>query len=97
MHRRTLRDAKTRTDVIGPPPGEPFSETNDNSVAILLTYGRAHVLLAGDAEGREEEYMASGPSPVPSRSSTSRNYTRSEPRFRALLTDAASEMELALI
>jgi beta-lactamase superfamily II metal-dependent hydrolase len=48
-------------DVIGPPPGELFSETNDNSVAILLTYGMARVLLAGDAEGREEEYMASGP------------------------------------
>jgi competence protein ComEC len=30
-------------------------------VAILLTYGMARVLLAGDAEGREEEYMASGP------------------------------------
>jgi competence protein ComEC len=50
-----------QADVIGPPPGELFSETNDNSVAILLTYGTARVLLAGDAEGREEEYMASGP------------------------------------
>jgi len=29
-------------------------------VAILLTYGAARVLLAGDAEAREEEYMASG-------------------------------------
>jgi beta-lactamase superfamily II metal-dependent hydrolase len=47
--------------VIAPPPGELFSETNDNSVAILLTYGTARVLLAGDAEAREEEYMASGP------------------------------------
>ena len=35
--------------------------TNVNSVAILLTYGTARVLLAGDAEVREEEYMASGP------------------------------------
>jgi hypothetical protein len=26
-------------DVISPPPGELVSETNDNSVAILLTYG----------------------------------------------------------
>jgi competence protein ComEC len=48
-------------DVIAPPPGELFSETNDNSVAILLTYATARVLLAGDAEGREEKYMASGP------------------------------------
>jgi competence protein ComEC len=50
-----------RADVIAPPPGELFSETNDNSVAILLSYGTARVLLAGDAEAREEEYMASGP------------------------------------
>jgi competence protein ComEC len=50
-----------RADVIAPPPGELFSETNDNSVAILLTYGTARVLLAGDAEAREEEYMANGP------------------------------------
>ena len=50
-----------RADVIAPPPGELFSETNDNSVAILLSYGTARVLLAGDAEAEEEEYMASGP------------------------------------
>jgi competence protein ComEC len=50
-----------RADVVGPPPGELFSETNDNSVAILLTYGTARILLAGDAEAREEEYMAGGP------------------------------------
>ena len=35
-------------DVIAPPPGELFIETNDNSVAILLSYGKARVLLAGD-------------------------------------------------
>jgi hypothetical protein len=29
-------------------------------VAILLTHGTARVLLAGDTEAREEEYMASG-------------------------------------
>jgi competence protein ComEC len=51
----------TNTDIIAPPPGELFSETNDNSVAILLTYGTARVLLAGDAAAREEEYMANGP------------------------------------
>jgi competence protein ComEC len=50
-----------RADVIAPPPGELFSETNDNSVAILLTYGTARILLAGDAEAREEEYMAGSP------------------------------------
>jgi hypothetical protein len=47
------------TNVIAPPPGELFSETNDNSVAILLTYVTARVLSAGDA-GVREEYMASG-------------------------------------
>jgi hypothetical protein len=35
-----------------PSPGEQFSETNDNSVAILLIYGKARILLAGDAEAR---------------------------------------------
>ena len=50
-----------QADVIAPPPGDLFSETNDNSVAILLSYARARILLAGDAEAREEEYMASGP------------------------------------
>ncbi len=34
------------------PPGELFSETNDNSVAILLNYGSARVLLADHAEAR---------------------------------------------
>jgi competence protein ComEC len=57
---RRMEWGGVRADVIAPPPGELFSETNDNSVAILLTYGTARVLLAGDAEAREEEYMASG-------------------------------------
>ena len=43
---------------------ELFSETNDNSVAVLLTYGAARVLLAGDAEAREED-MSSSPYPRP--------------------------------
>jgi beta-lactamase superfamily II metal-dependent hydrolase len=34
-------------------------ETNDNSVAILLTYSTARILLAGDPETRDE-YIASG-------------------------------------
>jgi competence protein ComEC len=58
---RRLDWGGVRADVIAPPPGELFSETNDNSVAILLTYGTARILLAGDAEAREEEYMANGP------------------------------------
>ncbi len=51
----------TRANVIAPPPGKLFGETNDNSVGILLTFGRARVLLAGDAEKKSEEYMANGP------------------------------------
>jgi competence protein ComEC len=47
-----------RADVIAPPPGELFSETNDNSVAILLSYGMARVLFAGNAAAKEE-HMAS--------------------------------------
>jgi hypothetical protein len=30
-------------------------------VAILLIYGTARILLAGDAGAREKEYMANGP------------------------------------
>jgi competence protein ComEC len=58
-----LWDVGTYADVIGPPTeaeGGLFSEINDNSVAILLTYGTARILLAGDAEATEEEYMANG-------------------------------------
>ena len=46
-------------DVIALLPGELFSETNGNLVAILLSYGTARVFLAGDEEAREE-YMVSG-------------------------------------
>ena len=56
--------AGVQADVIGPPTdaeGGLFTEINDNSVAILLTYGTARILLAGDAEANEEEYMANGP------------------------------------
>jgi hypothetical protein len=46
------------------------------------------VLLAGDAEANEEEYIANGPY---ARSQTVHNvpklHTLSEPRFRALLTE----------
>jgi hypothetical protein len=30
------------------------------SVSVLLTYGTARALLGGDAEAREEDYMAEG-------------------------------------
>jgi beta-lactamase superfamily II metal-dependent hydrolase len=51
-------------DVINPPPasGEGFFEnSNDNSVGVILTYGMARALLAGDTEKDAEEYMAMGP------------------------------------
>ena len=47
--------------MIAPPTdaeGGTFSETNNNSVVILLSYATARILLAGDAEAREEEYVA---------------------------------------
>jgi competence protein ComEC len=63
MHGQDAR-AAVRPIVIGPPTdaeGGLFSEINYNSVATLLTYGTARILLAGDAEANEEEYMANGP------------------------------------
>jgi hypothetical protein len=41
------------TDVSASLSGELFSEANDDSVAILLTYGMACVLLTGGAEVRK--------------------------------------------
>jgi beta-lactamase superfamily II metal-dependent hydrolase len=37
-----------------------LSETNDNSVAILESYCTARVLLAGDAEAKEQKHMVGG-------------------------------------
>ena len=34
---------------LAPLLGELISETNDDSVAVLLTYSTARILLAGDA------------------------------------------------
>jgi hypothetical protein len=48
-----------RADVIAPLPGELYSESNDNPVAILLSYAKARVPFAGDTSVREE-HMASG-------------------------------------
>jgi hypothetical protein len=44
-------------------------------VAILLTYGTARILLAGDAEANEEEYMANGPYTGPLTMMCSRSFT----------------------
>lgn len=55
-------------DVINPPPasgGGLFENSNDNSVGVILTYGTARALLAGDAEEKAEEYMAMGPNTGP--------------------------------
>lgn len=56
--------AGVRVDVLNPPPasdGGLFAGSNDSSVSLLLTYGTARVILAGDAEDAAEEYMAGGP------------------------------------
>jgi hypothetical protein len=45
-------------DVIALLPGELFSKISDNSVAIVLSYGTACILLAGEAEARKEDYVA---------------------------------------
>ena len=42
----TAKWVRVWADVIAHPPGELFSETNDNSVAVLLTFAQARVLLA---------------------------------------------------
>jgi hypothetical protein len=34
-------------------------------LAVLLTYGTARILLTGNAEAREEEYMAGGSYTMP--------------------------------
>jgi hypothetical protein len=42
----------TLVDVIAPLTHRLFSETNDNFVGILRTYGSACLLLAGDSRRR---------------------------------------------
>jgi hypothetical protein len=60
-------------------------------VATLLTYGTARVLLAGDAKAGKEEHSLAVRTRGLKRSSTFRNYTPSEPGFRALLTDGGTK------
>jgi competence protein ComEC len=52
---------RAQADVISPPRGDLSAAPNDNSVAVLLTFGPARVLLAGDAEAAQERQMAEGP------------------------------------
>lgn len=53
-----LEWGRARADVISPPRGDLEGSSNDNSVAVLLSMGPARVLLAGDAEARQERQMA---------------------------------------
>jgi len=55
---RALRAGGVLTDLIAPPPGEFLSETNDNSVTILVTHGTAALLSAVVARAEEEQYEA---------------------------------------
>jgi hypothetical protein len=75
--------------------GELFPETNDNLVAILLTYATARILLAGDAAAREED-MASAATRGLKRSSRFETTKQFEVKFRALLTEEASKVQLTL-
>jgi hypothetical protein len=60
-------------------------------VAILLTYGTARVLLAGEAKARKEEHSTERFVHAALHGGlTFRNYTRSEPRFHTLLTEGAT-------
>ena len=66
-------------------------------MAVLLTYGTARVLLAGDAEAKEEEYMASGPYTGPlTLINVPKLHTLSEQWFRARLTEGVAD-RLALL
>jgi hypothetical protein len=56
MHRRTLRASRTTTAVIGPPPGEIYSETNDNSLCGDPTELQQASCLVGHAKARKEQH-----------------------------------------
>jgi hypothetical protein len=89
-----------RYDVIAPPTdaeGGLFSEINDNSVAILLTYGTARILLAGDAEANEEEYMANGTYTDPLTIVRFETTKQPAPRFRALLNKGDTRQRLEFV
>ena len=54
-----------QADVLHPPPHGLYRQPNDRSVALMLRYGRARVLLPGDVEARGiEDMMRVCPVPV---------------------------------
>jgi hypothetical protein len=55
----------TLVDVIAPLTHRLFSETNDNFRGILLTYGSACLLLAGDSRRRPRSIWRRAPTPAP--------------------------------
>jgi hypothetical protein len=84
-----------RADVVAPPSGELFSETNSNSVAILLSYGTARLLLACDAEYGWSTWRTAGTRGL-ERSSGFKSTKQPELCFRALLTEGdAQRLELS--
>jgi competence protein ComEC len=57
-----------RLEVLNPPPGGAFlagtrSDTNNASVVLRLTYGRARILFIGDAEAEAEQAMLDAAAP----------------------------------
>jgi hypothetical protein len=73
-----------------------MEETNDTPATILLSYGRARVLLDSDTKARKEEHSPEVRTRSLKRSSTFGNYIQSESRFRVLLTEGTSEVQFAL-
>ncbi len=76
-------------DDVAPPPGELFRDQRQLGGDPPRSYGR--VLLAGDAEAREEECMANRTTRGLKRSSGCINTKRSELRLRALLTESGTK------
>jgi hypothetical protein len=61
-------------------------------MAILLTYGTARVLLAGDAAVREEEYRRAVRTRGLKQSSGFRSTNNPELHFRALLAEGDTQL-----
>jgi hypothetical protein len=70
-----------------------FSETNDNSVAIPLTYGTTRVLLADDAAAKKSTWRAVHARGL-RRSLGFRSTNPLELKFSAFLTEGAYNLVL---